>query len=120
MAENLMSTATQTTATVSFAHALSIKLDDRNFLPWTQQVEAVIIAHKLHRFVVNPVIPPKYANEANRAADNATAEYQQWLVQDQMLFSWLLASVSDSILPRVLGCKHSYEVWDKVHKHFYS
>lgn len=37
-----------------------------------------------------------------------------------MLFTWLLSSLSDSILPRVLGCKHSWEVWDKVHKHFYS
>nr|KYP36809.1 hypothetical protein KK1_042047 [Cajanus cajan] len=37
-----------------------------------------------------------------------------------MLFSWLLSSLSESVLPRVLGCKHSYEIWDKIHKHYYS
>lgn len=107
-------------APVSFTHALSVKQDDKNFLLWTQQVEAVIIAHKLHRFVVNPHIPQKYATETDDVLDLPTDEYESWLVQDQMLFTWLLSSLSDSILPRVLGCKHSYQVWDKIHKHFYS
>lgn len=31
-----------------------------------------------------------------------------------------LAYLSDVILPRVLGCNHSYEVWEKIHKHFQS
>lgn len=105
---------------VSFTHALSIKLDDKNFLLWSQQIEGVIAAHKLHHFVVNPLIPLKYANEHDRDLDLSTEEYQRWLVQDQLLFTWLLSSLSESILPRVLGCKHSWEVWDKIHKYFYS
>lgn len=53
-------------APVSFTQPLSIKLDDQNFLLWNQQVEAVITAHKLHQFVVNPLIPLKYALETDR------------------------------------------------------
>lgn len=105
---------------VSFTHPLSIKLDDTNFLIWSQQVEAVIIAHKLHRFVVNPDIPLKYSSEVDRAQDKVSDAYEKWLVQDQMLFTWLLSSLSDSFLPRVLGCKHSWEAWDKIQKHFHS
>lgn len=108
----------QVTALVSFAHPLSIKLNDKKFLLWNQQVEGVIIAHKLHRFVVNPIIPQKYASESNRVQDLVTEEYQRWIVQDQMLFTWLLSSLSEAFLPRVLGCKHSYAVWDRVQKHF--
>lgn len=67
---------------VGFTHALSVKLDDRNFLLWTQQVEAVIIAHKLHKFVVNLVIPQKYATETDRVLDLPTEEYERWIVQD--------------------------------------
>lgn len=66
------------------------------------------------------LIPQKYATETNRVLDLPTEELERWMVQDQMLFSWLLSSLSDSVLPRVLGCKQSWEVWDKVHKHFYS
>lgn len=72
---------------ISFAHPLSMKLDDKNFLLWNQQVAAVIIAHKLHRVVVNPKIPQKYNSEADRVFDNISDEYQCWIVQDQMLFT---------------------------------
>ncbi|MCI12591.1 retrovirus-related Pol polyprotein from transposon TNT 1-99, partial [Trifolium medium] len=105
---------------VQFAHKLSIKLTESNFLLWIQQVEGVILANKLHRFVANPNIPPKFNSEADRALNNVTAEYERWIVQDQMLFTWMLASLSEAILPRVIGCKHSHQVWDKIHKHFHS
>lgn len=105
---------------VMFTHALSIKLTDNNFLLWNQQLEGVICAHKLHRYVVNPIIPVKYATETDRELDLQTEDYQRWLVQDQMLFTWLLSSLSESVLPQVIGCKHSWEVWDTIHTHFYS
>lgn len=107
-------------ASVTFVPPLSLKLVDKNILLWAQQVEAIITAHKLHRFVLNPLIPAKYATEIDRNLEVQTPEYQQWLVQDHMLFTWLLSSLSESVLPRVLGCKHSWQVWDKIHKHFYS
>lgn len=119
MADHSVSTASSL-AMVSFAHPLAIKLDDSNFLLCNQQVEAVIIAHKLHRYVVNPTIPPRYASEADRVLDFQTDEFQKWYVQDQMLFAWLLSSLSATFLPCVLGCRHSYEVWDKIQKHFQS
>lgn len=124
MAETPLSTTINGGSSISpptsFAHALSIKLDEKNYLLWNQQVEAVIIAHKLHRFVINPVIPMKYASEYGRELDLVTDEYQRWIVQDQMLFSWILSSLSETILPRVIGCKHSWQLWEKIHKHFQS
>lgn len=103
---------------VSFSHALSIKLDDKNFLLWCQQVEGVIAAHRLHRFVVNPIIPLKYASEDDMELDLMTDVYQKWLVQDQMLFTWLLSSLSEFVLPRVIGCRHAWQLCDTIHKFF--
>nr|KYP58987.1 hypothetical protein KK1_014412 [Cajanus cajan] len=103
-----------------FNHSLSIKLDDSNFLLWNQQVEAIIITYKLHQFVVNPLIPTKFASDVNHDLDHVSDAYQQWLVKDQMLFSWLLSSLTKFVLPCVFGCKHSYKIWDKIHKHYYS
>jgi hypothetical protein len=45
-------------------------------------------------------------------------EYYKWLVQDQMLFNWLLSTLSDSILLRIIGCRQAFQVWKEVHKHF--
>jgi len=115
------STQIQTNSlSVRFSHKLSIKLTESNFLLWTQQVEGVIIVNQLHRFVVNPKIPARFASEAYHTCNRESDEYQQWLVQDQSLFIWLLSSLSESILPRTIGCKHSFQVWDKIHKHFQS
>lgn len=51
------------------------------------------------------MIPPQYASEVDRALDTVSIEYQQWLVQDQMIFTWLLSFFSQAIIPRVIGCK---------------
>lgn len=50
--------ASQTSSFVT-GPKLSIKLDDKNFLIWNQQVEGVVATHKLHRLLVNPKIPKK-------------------------------------------------------------
>ncbi|GAU27211.1 hypothetical protein TSUD_108020 [Trifolium subterraneum] len=101
-------------------HSLTIKLDEKNFLLWSQQVNGVITAHNLHRFVVNPEILLQYASIADRLDGKNSEEYKTWLFKDQSLFTWLLSTISDGVLPRVLNCKHSHEVWEKIHKYFNS
>jgi histone deacetylase 1/2 len=101
-------------------HSLTIKLDENNFLLWSQQVNGVITAHNLHRFVVKPQIPLQFATAEDRATGTNSDEYQQWLIKDQTLFTWLLSTLFDGVLPRVLSCRHAHEVWDKIHKYFNS
>jgi len=45
-------------------------------------------------------------------------EYEEWEVQDQTLFGWLQSTLSKYVLSRVLGCTHSYEVWEKICEYF--
>lgn len=64
-------------------------MNESNFLLWIHKVEGVVIANKLHMFVVNPSIPPKFASEADRRINNFSDEYECWIVQDQMIMdSW--------------------------------
>lgn len=103
--------ATTKAATKSgLTHSLTIKLDEKNFLLWSQQVNGVITAHNLHRFVVNPQIPLQFASIEDCALGINSDEYQQWLIKDQTLFTWLLSTLSDGVLPRVLSCRHAHEV----------
>lgn len=44
-------------------------------------------------------------------------EYESWIMQDQVVFICLFATISESVLPRVMSCKHAFEVCDKIHRH---
>ncbi|GAU34818.1 hypothetical protein TSUD_394440 [Trifolium subterraneum] len=94
-------------------HSLTIKLDEKNFLLWSQQVNGVITAHNLHRFIVNPEIPLQFATVADRIDGKTSDEYRKWIFKDQTLFTWLLSTISDAVLPRVVHCKHAHEVLSK-------
>lgn len=107
-------------SSTTFRPKLSIKLQDNNFLLCTQQVEGVIISHKLHKIVVNPQIPSMFKTKLDQILNLIYEEYEAWIVQDHDLFTWILSTIFESFLPRVLACKHAYQVWDKVHKHYNS
>jgi len=75
---------------------LSIKLDEENFLIWRLLVAHVIKGHMLHKFLTNSVISP-----------NAGSVNSDWDETDQILFSWMLSTLSEPMLRRVIGCKTS-------------
>ena len=96
-----------------FPNSIAEKLDDLNYLHWRQHVEPVIKLHKLQRFVINPIVLPRYLMEDDRIADRVNPEYEAWEVQDQTLLVWLQSTLSKSVLLCVLGSNHSYQVWEK-------
>lgn len=103
----------------AFSHKLSIKLDDSNFYSWKQQVEGVIRSHKLQKFVQDPPqIPVKFLTEEDRIMENVNPEFSDWEQQDSFLFTWLLSTLSPSILPNVIQCVHSWQIWEEIHSFF--
>ena len=102
-----------------FLNSLAKKLDDTNYLFWRQQIEPIIKAHKLQWFVVNPVIPPQYLSETDCQDGKVNPAFEAWEVHDQMLLTWLQSTLSKSVLSRVIGSTHSYQVWDKIHEYFH-
>ncbi|KHN35866.1 hypothetical protein glysoja_013291, partial [Glycine soja] len=75
--------------------------------------------HKLQRFVVNPSIRQRYLTDEDRVANKVNLAYEAWEVQDQTLLTWLQSTLSKSVLSRVIGSLHSYQVWDKIHEYFH-
>lgn len=92
----------------TFAQQITIKLDDSNFLSWKQQVECIIRIHKLHRHLTNPDIPPRYLTVDDRASDVKNLAYHAWQKEDSLRFTWLLTTLSDSLLPHVVKCVHTH------------
>jgi histone deacetylase 1/2 len=102
------------------SHAISEKLTDSNYLLWKQQVEPVIRSHRLHQFLVSPQIPVRFLTEDDCLAGRETEAYIAWDEQDQLLLSWLQSSLSSAVLTRSIGCRRSFELWERIHKHFHS
>lgn len=105
---------------VSFSHNISVKLDGNNFLLWKQQIDTAIHGYGLERHLTAEQIPPMFKNIQDVAATILNQEFVNWRRQDQLLMSWILASMSEAMLTRIVGCNFVYEIWEKVRIHFAS
>lgn len=104
----------------TFAQHVTLKLDENTFCSWKQQIEGIIRTHKLHRLLVNPVVPPRYLTEEDWSNDAENPAYVTWEQQDSLLFTWLLTTPSDVVLPLIVRCVHSHQVWDEIHKYIFA
>lgn len=98
---------------VNFSYAITVKLNEDNFLVWKQQVEPVLKAHRLHHYLNNSKIPPQFLSMSNRVVGIENPAYNAWELQDHLLLSWIQSSLSESFLTRVVGCRYSWQIWTK-------
>lgn len=102
---------------ISFSHSFLVKLDNSNFLIWGQQVISAIRGHCLQSFVFNgpSTIPPRFLSQGDAVLRRVSPEFQNWKRQDQLLMSWLLSSMSESILPRFVKLHFRFgNVWSNT------
>nr|KYP44484.1 hypothetical protein KK1_034004 [Cajanus cajan] len=100
---------------------VSIKLDDDNFLIWKMQATGVIKSFKLQKYVDHHKdggMPPKYSNPEDKLSDTVSETYSNWEQQDQLIFTWLLASMSPNFHSRMVGCVHAFQIWHSLHLYF--
>ena len=60
------------------------------------------------------ICPPEFLESCLSSGEiirTLNPEFEQWNNEDQLLLSWLLASISPSILGHVIHCSSSYELW---------
>ncbi|KAF7836228.1 Retrovirus-related Pol polyprotein from transposon TNT 1-94 [Senna tora] len=106
------------TSPVVFNHVISVKLDDRNFLLWHHQVSAAIEGHDLLHIVEGKNVPLQYLTPDDAKSSKENPEFTVWRKQDKLLLSWLLSSMSESMQTRLVGCKHSFQLWAKIEESF--
>jgi histone deacetylase 1/2 len=107
-------------ASKTFKHVVSVKLDDSNYLQWKQQVEGVLRGTKLVKYVVSPQIPPVFLNDADRESGSENLAYTEWEEQDSLLCTWVLSTVSSSLLSRFVRLRHSWQVWEEIHNYCFT
>ncbi|KAL5742005.1 hypothetical protein ACOSP7_028737 [Xanthoceras sorbifolium] len=99
---------------------LPIKLDDNNFIYWKTQILPVVRAFDHKDFIFSSTTcPAKFVMEVDEESGNSVQRYNDeyliWKKIDQLLVSWLMSTLSESILGRVTqyvttACK----VWNVV------
>ncbi|KAM6585051.1 hypothetical protein CsatB_012053 [Cannabis sativa] len=89
---------------ITFSHSLYACLDEHNYLPWYYQAFTVIKGNRLQKHLDLGVTPPKFITNKDWLANRMCFEYEDWDQQDNILVSWLLFSMSEKILTRMVGC----------------
>ncbi|KAL2975393.1 hypothetical protein AAZX31_14G158800 [Glycine max] len=115
-----MSTTFSLQSATSFSHAISHKLTNLNYLLWCQQVEPMLKGHHFHHFFRSPTIPARFKTLEDHDLYNVSLEFVGWEQHNQFLLLWLQSTISIEVLPRLINCKTTWHLWDKLHSHFRS
>lgn len=82
--------------------ATSIKLTGKSFLLWSQAFETFLGAHRKICHITHP--PP----------DVKDVTYEDWLVDDCAVISWLVNSMDEGITRSVMMMKSAKTIWDTL------
>ena len=104
----------------TFSNPVSFKLTDDNFTLWQQEAIATIKGHKLQNHLHKDRIPPLNSSDEDAAERKVSSKFSNREQQDNLLLSWLLTSLSESVRIRMVGCVFAYQVWEKIEKFFAS
>lgn len=107
----------------STLHPISVKLERNNYTIWRSQVLPAARAHRLDQILIGKLPkPPRFSQSTsvNSSQPASNPEYDQWVILDQFLLSWILASISEAMYGHVVNCQTSAEVWSVLEKLFVS
>ncbi|KAL9426374.1 hypothetical protein AB3S75_033203 [Citrus x aurantiifolia] len=117
-----MNTVNQTPQISNFS--TPVKLDRQNFMIWKSQVLPSILGNNLESLINGAkLVPTKFLVQVEEDQIVTTVEnpeYIKWLRQDQFLLSWLLSTMTESVLSIVVQYTTSFEVWNALETLFAS
>ncbi|GAV75464.1 LOW QUALITY PROTEIN: UBN2_3 domain-containing protein, partial [Cephalotus follicularis] len=87
---------------------LPIKLDRSNYLLWKSQFLPLLHAHDLYGYVDGSFLCPPQFLPSNPTHNPA---YTLWHKQDQIILSWIYASLTEHSMTHVISLTSSHDVW---------
>jgi hypothetical protein len=106
----------------SFAQSIT-KLHKENYMSWRGLAEPFLKGHDLYGFLDGTKIPPSplvSTSPTGTVTTSTDPDTLWWHRQDQLILSMLMSSISDAMLPQVLGCKTAQELWNTLDRTFTS
>ncbi|KAG8497215.1 hypothetical protein CXB51_008460 [Gossypium anomalum] len=90
---------------------ISVLINDNNYLLRHQQVLLAIKTYKLQHFINPGTVPPPQIILDDTRVLQSNLEFNRFEQQDRTLASWLLSSVSPSVLLHLIGLNTSAQIW---------
>uniref|UniRef100_A0A2N9GIX5 Reverse transcriptase Ty1/copia-type domain-containing protein n=1 Tax=Fagus sylvatica TaxID=28930 RepID=A0A2N9GIX5_FAGSY len=115
------STVTSPSAPTSLTavhHLITIKLTRENYLLWKAQIVPYLKGQYLFGFIDGSRPAPSQISASD--SDAPHPDFQAWHLQDQLIMSALISSLSENILAHVVKCSTSREVWVTLKRMFTS
>jgi len=97
------------TGTPSFGqiqHLLHIKLTPTNYIVWKMQFVPILNCFSLQA-LIDPAVP-------SPTPSPTCPIYQAWWRRDQLLVSWIISSLSEEVLPSIIGLNNAAEIWSSL------
>jgi gag-polypeptide of LTR copia-type len=104
---------------ITFTHQLSIKLTHENYLSWKFLILPLARGHDLIGFLDSSLPPPPTILGLNGDAI-PNPDFILWSRQDQLLFAWLLGTISEPVVSQVVHCTTAAELWKELHLQYSS
>ncbi|KAK6158153.1 hypothetical protein DH2020_005467 [Rehmannia glutinosa] len=100
---------------------VTVKLTDNNYLLWKMQILTCVRGCGLLGFLTGKIQPPeKFLINTETQEAKSNREYEIYLRQDQLLASWILSTLSKSILVLAVGLDSASEIWNFLETNFSS
>ncbi|KAK6142980.1 hypothetical protein DH2020_023328 [Rehmannia glutinosa] len=97
------------------------KLTEHNYLICKQQVLSAVRRYGIEGYLTGDITPPrKFVTSPDTSRSVPNPEYATFQRQDQLLVSWLLSSLYDSILVLMVGLESAAEMWHTLETNFSS
>ncbi|KAK0580027.1 hypothetical protein LWI29_035292 [Acer saccharum] len=89
-----------------------LKLSETNNLLWTAQLRPFLIGHGLYQYVDDTLpTPPPTLPAADGASADPNPAYLHWFQQDQLVVSYLVATMTEPMLSLIVGKSTALEMW---------
>jgi transposase InsO family protein len=90
---------------------ISIKLDGTNYLQWTSQFLPLLRSYELLSIVDGSELCPTKHTTTAEDKQVVNPAYVLWNKKDQLVLSWLIATLTSNVLSTVYGLNTSRQVW---------
>lgn len=104
----------------SITSLVSIKLTNSNYLLWKSKFMPILLSQDLFGYIDGSIpAPPKSipsATDPTKIIPNPA--YTNWLKVDQLLISWINATLSEDVLAQTVGLSSSRDIWISLDKSF--
>ncbi|KAJ8636288.1 hypothetical protein MRB53_010555 [Persea americana] len=125
--DSVSSTSSKVPANATFvlsniSHLDPTKLEHGNYHVWRFLFLPILLSHNLLGFVngTKPC-PPKFLQDSKgKLSTSVNPTYTEWIIQDQNLLTWINSTLSEGVLPYIVGLQSSKAIWDDLEKRYAS